>query len=114
MTTTAQPAGNGSTATKKSVPAQREHGLNRLREEECYYLSGLIQEALGEAERLVRKVHNKAFNRTIDSDGTKGTVPLDRAEARQILAEARDCTQVAIDYLYRATDALRDQDDQPF
>ena len=30
------------------------------------------------------------------------------------LTEARDCAQVAVDYLYRATSALRDQDEQPF
>jgi hypothetical protein len=30
-----------------------------------------------------------------------------------ILIEARDCAQVAIDYLYRATSAL-DQGDAPF
>jgi hypothetical protein len=114
MTTTAQPASNGSTATEKSVPAQREHGLNRLREEECYHLTNLIRDSLDEAEHLVRKVHNKVYSRTVDHDGSKGTAPLDQAEVRDILTEARDCAQVAIDYLYRATNALQDQDDQPF
>lgn len=106
MTTPAKTAANGSTAPARSVPAQREHGLNRLREEECYYLSSLIQESLNEAEHLVRKVHNKTFNRTIDHDGTKGTAPLDHPEAQQILTEARDCAQVAMDYLDLAVNAL--------
>ena len=37
MTTTADKAsGNGATTTSKRVPAQREHGLKRLREDQCY------------------------------------------------------------------------------
>ena len=109
MSTTAKAAGNGSTATEKTekpVPAQREHGLDRLREDECYHLTELIERSLSESEYLVRKVHNKAFNRTLDYDGSKGTAPLDRDEATGILSEARDCTQVAIEYLYRAVSAM--------
>jgi hypothetical protein len=107
MTSTAKAADNGSTTTtEKSVPAQREHGLDRLREDECYHLTDLIGQALTESGHLVRKVHNKAFNRTLDYDGSKGTAPLDRDEAFRILAEARDCTQVALEYLYRAVSAL--------
>jgi hypothetical protein len=117
MSTTAKAADNGSiatqTKTEKSVPAQREHGMTRLREEECYYLTHLIRDSLGEAEHLVRKASNKAYNRTLDHDGSKGTAPLDQDEVRDILIEARDCAQVAIDYLYRAVNAL-DQGDAPF
>ena len=81
MTTTADKAsGNGATTTTKQVPAQREHGLNRLREDQTYHLSALIVACLSEAEHLVRKVNSKAFSRTIDHDGTKGTTPLDPAE----------------------------------
>ena len=111
MSTTAKAADNGSTTTttdktEKTVPAQREHGLDRLREDECYHLTELIERSLSESEYLVRKVHNKAFNRTIDYDGSKGTAPLDRDEAFRILSEARDCTQVALEYLYRAVSAM--------
>ena len=110
MSTTAKAADNGSTTTTdktdKPVPAQREHGLDRLREDECYHLTELIERSLSESEYLVRKVHNKAFNRTLDYDGSKGTAPLDRDEATRILAEARDCTQVAMEYLYRALSAM--------
>jgi hypothetical protein len=115
MTTTDQPASNGSTATEseKIVPAQREHGLARLREDECYNLTNLIGEGLDEASHLVRKASRKAFSRTLDHDGSKGTAPLNHAEIRGILSEARDCAQVAIEYLYRAVDALEDQD-EPF
>jgi hypothetical protein len=115
MTTTDKPASNGSTATEtsKSVPAQREHGMTRLREEECYYLSTLIRDCLDEATHLVRKASSKASNRTNDYDGSKGTAPLDPDEMSGILTEARDCAQVAIDYLYRAVNAL-DQGDAPF
>ena len=115
MTTTGQPASNGSTATEteKSVPAQREHGMTRLREDECYHLTSLIRDSLDETSHLVRKASSKAYNRTLDYDGSKGTAPLDTDEVRDILIEARDCAQVAIDYLYRATSAL-DQGDSPF
>ena len=72
MTTTADKAsGNGATTTTRQVPAQREHGLNRLREDQTYHLSALIVACLSEAEHLVRKVNSKAFSRTIDHDGTK-------------------------------------------
>jgi hypothetical protein len=109
MSTTAKAADNGSTTTTdKTVPAQREHGMDRLREDECYHLTDLIGRALGESEHLVRKVHNKAFNRTLDHDGSKGTAPLDRDEIQRILSEAGDCAQVAVDYLYRAVRVLND------
>jgi hypothetical protein len=40
MTTTAQPASNGSTDTgKKSVPVQREHGMTRLARGVAWLLS---------------------------------------------------------------------------
>ena len=113
MTTTDKPASNGSTPTEteKIVPAQREHGLDRLREDECYNLTNLIGEGLDEASHLVRKASSKAYNRTLDYDGSKGTAPLDRDEIAGILTESRDCAQVAIHYLYRAISALQDQSD---
>jgi hypothetical protein len=114
MTTTTRTAANGSATTSKRVPAQREHGLDRLREDECYHLTGLITDSLDEAGYLVRKIHSKALNRTIDHDGSHGTTALDRDEARTILAEARDCAALALDYLFRAVDALDDQDPPPF
>jgi hypothetical protein len=113
MSTTAKTADNGSTTTDKPVPAPREHGMNRLREDECSHLTDLIERALSESEYLVRKVHSKAFNRTLDYDGSKGTAPLDRDEATRILTEAGDCAQVAVDYLYRAVSAL-DAGEAPF
>ncbi len=111
MTTTAKSASNGATTTSTHVPAQREHGLNRLREDECYHLTALIESCLTEAEHLVRKVHSKAFSRTIDHDGTKGTVPLDHAEAAQVLSQAGECADVAVRYLHWAVTALRESRD---
>jgi len=109
--TTTKTSGNGVAAINKHVPAQREHGRDRLREEECYYLSGLIKECLDEAGHLVRKANSKAFNRTLDYDGTKGTAPLDRAEIRRIFDEAHECTRAALSYLWEAANAMRDQDE---
>jgi hypothetical protein len=113
-TTTTKASGNGAaTTTSTRVSAQREHGIDRLCEDECYHLTGLIVTCLTEAEHLVRKVNGKAFNRTIDHDGSKGTAPLDHAEAAQILGEARDCAQVATAYLYQAVNALTTQHGEP-
>jgi hypothetical protein len=113
-TTTAKASGNGAaTTTGTSVPAQREHGIDRLREDECYHLTALIMACLSEAEHLVRKVNGKAFGRTIDHDGTKGTAPLDHAEAADILGQARDCAQVATQYLCQAVSALADHLGEP-
>ena len=111
-TTTKAASTNGGT-TAKAVPAQREHGISRLREQECYDLTNLIQNCLDEAEHLVRKVHNKAYNRVLDYDGTKGTQPLDRAEAKQILDEAYECASLALSYIYNVSTHLTEVPDEP-
>ena len=54
------------------------------------------------------------MDRYRDYSGGNGTDPLDRDYAVSRLTEARDCAQVAVDYLYKVTNALRDQDEQPF
>jgi hypothetical protein len=115
MTTTADKAsGNGAaTTTSKPVPAQRVHGLNRVREDQCYHLSALIVACLSEAEHLVRKVNSKAFNRTIDHASTKGTEPLNPAELRQILLEACVCAQTATEYLCQAAGTFMGENEHP-
>ena len=65
-------ASNGDT-TEKHQPAQREHGMNRLREDECYHITSLIGDCLSEAEHLVRKVHGKVQGRFLDHDGSAMT-----------------------------------------
>ena len=95
-------------------PRRREHGLARLREEECYHLTALVRDALDQAERLTSEVNGRARTATATTAARTGTEPLDRDHAWRRLTEARDCAQVAIDYLYQAIDALRDQDEQPF
>ncbi len=117
MTTTAEAASNGSTTTTTTTadaPAEREHGLARLREEECYHLTTLVRDALNEAERLTNEVNGRSMDRYRDYSGSNGTGPLDRDYAVSRLNEARDCAQVAIDYLYKITTALRDLVEQPF
>jgi len=111
--TTIQAASNGGDTAEKSTPAQREHGRNRLREQECYHLTSLIEDCLSEAEHLVKKVHNKVYNRVLDYDGSKGTQPLDRAEARQLFEEAYDCASLALTYIYSASTHLRDEESAP-
>ncbi len=111
MTTTAKAAGNGS-ATAPDAPVTPDHGLARLREEQCYHLTALIRNALNQAEHLTNEVNDRAMDRYRDYSDKKGTTPLDRDYARDRLSEARACAQVAVDYLYRAINALRDQDEQ--
>ena len=111
--TTIQAASNGGDTAEKSTPVQREHGRNRLREQECYHLTSLIEDCLREAEHLVKKVHNKVYNRVLDYDGSKGTQPLDHAEARQIFEEAYDCASLALTYIYSASTHLRDEKSAP-
>ena len=111
--TTTQAASNGGTTTA-DAPAKREHGLSRLREEECYHLTTLVRDALNEAERLTNEVNGQSMDRYRDYTGGDGTDPMDRDYAWRRLTEALDCAQVAVDYLYKITSALRDQDEQPF
>ncbi len=113
MTTTAEAASNGSDTTA-DAPVEREHGLARLREEQCYHLTALVRNALNQAEHLTNEVNDRAMDRYRDYSGDKGSNPLDRDYAFGRLTEARACAQVAVDYLYRAMNALRDQDEQPF
>jgi hypothetical protein len=103
-----QAAGNGGESADKSTSAQREHGMSRLREEECYRLTGLIGDCLGEADYLVRKVYNKVHQRVMDFDCAKGTKPLDRDEAHQILDEAYACASLALSYIFSAASHLRE------
>ena len=111
-TTTANAASNGDTTAEKHVPGQREYGMDRLREEECFHLSNLISDCLSEAEHLVKKVHNKAYKRVIDYDGANGTKPLDRDDINATLQEAYDCTSLALAYLYSVSTHLRDPADE--
>lgn len=108
MTNSTKAASNSGT-TDKHPPAQREHGMNRLREQECYQLTSLIGDCLTEAEHLVRKVHGKAYNRVLDYDGSKGSNPLDRNEAQQILNEAYDCASLALTYIFSVRTHLQDE-----
>jgi hypothetical protein len=107
-------AANGTAAKDKPVAAQREHGIKRLREEECYQATSLIESCLQEAEHLVRKVHNKAYNRVMDYDGSKGTQPIDPDELMPILDEAYECTSLALTYLFNVSTHLRDETQPPF
>ena len=108
---TDQAASNGGDGDTQDKPAARERGLVRLREEECYYLTGLVTSALREAEHLTEEVHRKASDRFTDYSGKRGTVPLDVAEADAKLQEAYDCASLALTYLYSASSHLRDQPD---
>ncbi len=109
-------ASNGTdTPTKDEAPAPREPGLNRLREEECYYLTGLVRQALYQAEHLVDSVSSQASDRFTDYSGKKGTTPLDRKQIATILHEAYECTAIAMTYLFEAgTHIIQDAPDVPW
>jgi hypothetical protein len=115
--TTKVPAASNGDATStetKRAHAQRVHGITRLREEECYYVTGLIEQCLEEAEHLIRKAHNKCYSRVLDHDGSKGTQPLDHVEMMLILDEAYECTALALTYMFSTSTHLRDHDQPPF
>ena len=107
ISTNAKAVSNGNT-TETPEPAQRVHGISRLREDECYHLTSLIGQCLGEAEHLVRKLNGKAMSRMSDYDGSKNTQPLDRAAARKILDDAYECASLALSYIYSTSMHLRD------
>jgi hypothetical protein len=111
-----QAASNGDAIStgSKLAPAQRVHGISRLREEECYYVTGLIRQCLDEAEHLVRKAHSKCYSRVLDHDGSKGTQPLDHVEMMLILDEAYECTALALTYIFSTSTHLRDHDQPAF
>jgi hypothetical protein len=111
-----QAASNGDAIStdSKRVPAQRVHGINRLREEECYYITALVRQCLDEAEHLVRKAHDKCYSRVLDHDGSKGTQPLDHVEMMLILDEAYECTVLALTYIFSTSTHLRDHDQPAF
>ncbi|MGI9006204.1 MAG: hypothetical protein ACR2FU_08380 [Streptosporangiaceae bacterium] len=94
--------------------AQRLRGLSRVREEECYYLTSLIQNCLTEAEHLVRKVHDGAYKRFIDWDGKKGAQPVEANEALPVLDEAYECASLALTYLASVNLHLRGESEAPF
>jgi len=110
ITIKAVPDSDGTTETE----VQRSHGLSRLREEECYYLTSLIRNCLTETEHLVRKVHDKAYQRFMDWDGKKDTQPIDSDEVLPILDEAFECASLALTYLFSVGSHLRGQIEDPF
>ena len=78
LPTTVQAASNGGDTAEKSTHAQREHGRNRLREQECYHLTSLIEDCLIEAEHLVT---HHAVAQHIGAAGIGGEVAADLAAA---------------------------------
>ena len=115
--TTTKPASNGSTTTEtkpeKSVPAQREHGMTRLREEECHHLTPLIRDMPRRGVAPGQEGQQQGLQPDPRLRRQQGHCPARPGRDSGILTEARDCAQVAIDYLYRAVNAL-DQGDAPF
>jgi hypothetical protein len=111
--TTVKAASNGD-ATTEPAPIKREHGISRVREEECYHLTSLIRDCLDEAEHLIRKAHNKAYNRILDHDGSKGTRPLDHVELLSIFDEAFECASLALTYIFSVSSHMRDDTQPPF
>lgn len=104
------------TDTRKDVPlTRREHGIENVREQVIFNLTGLAESALYEAERLVDQVKKIAFERIYDYDGSKGTEPIDEAMIAKVVTESLDCIDVAAEYLSRlSTDIRMRQDDELF
>jgi hypothetical protein len=101
-------------ADQADVPAQRVHGMDRLREDECYHITGLILDCFMEAEHLIRRVRNKAQNRVLDHDGSRGTKPLSVSEFGPVFDEAHDCLALAMTYLFTVSTNMRHQAEEPW
>ena len=105
---------NGTTSAELPA-AVREHGIQQVREQAVYSLTGLAESALYEAERLIHEIHAIASQRILDRDGSKGTGPLDTAHIADVIGESLSCIDVAVVHLTRLGDDIRNgQDDQPF
>jgi len=103
------------TASAELSASVRQHGINQVREQAIYSLTGLAESALYEAERLIHEIHGTASQRLLDHDGSKGTGPLDTANIADVIGESLSCIDVAVVHLTRLSDDIRNgQDDQPF
>jgi hypothetical protein len=100
--------GTDSATEDKPAPA-REHGFNRVQEEQVYYLSGLAGAALYEAERLVTKVKDFALDRSVDRDGRNCTQAIDLPQTATVITEALDCIEIAAESLSRLNVDIRDR-----
>ena len=108
-------ASNGADNNCDVQPAPRDHGIQRVREQVIYNLTGLAESALYEAERLVHEVTALAARRIADHDGSRGTEPVNTSKIADVTTEALDCIDVAAEYLSRlSTDIRTCQDEQPF
>ena len=74
--------------------------MNRLREEECYHVTGLIRTASMRPNTWSGRSTTSSHSRVLDHDGSKGTQPLDHVEARKTLDEAYDCASLALTYIF--------------
>ncbi len=112
--TTVKAVSNGTDTITDASRAQREHGIIRVQEEQVYYLTGLAESALFEAERLLHGVNNTASARRIDHDGSKGSEPVDVADLATVISEALDCIDVAAETLSRLNCDIRNRQDDQF
>ena len=107
-----------SNGTDNQIDAQlslHKHGIERVREQVIYSLTGLAESALYEAERLIHEVHASVSQRILDHDGSKGTEPIDLKKVADAVTETLDCIDIAAEHLSRlSTDIRSAQDGLPF
>ena len=105
-------ASNGTDTNEDVAPTPREHGIEMVREQVIYSLTGLAESALYEAERLVHQVKTTVSTRILDHDGSKGAEPVDEATVAKVVTESLDCIDVAAEYLSRLTTDIRTRQDR--
>jgi hypothetical protein len=105
-------ATSGTDTITEAPPAEREHGIARVQEELVYYVTGLAESALYEAERLMYGLKNTAMRRTSDHDGSKGTEPIDMGHVVMVVSETLDCIDVAAEQLSRLCNDVRIRQDE--
>src|SRR5262245_4004690 len=101
MTTTA--ATNGAATTRSAAPAERKHGLAKLRREETAHLIALACDAMSETSALGHDLHTLIYAR----DGE-----FRPEQAASLVEETLMCWQTADHYLRMLSDTLADYDPQ--
>jgi hypothetical protein len=86
----------------------RSHGVERVREEECYHLTALIKNCLDEAGSLISDVQQQAQERYLDFRGEK-TEPLDFTQISQRLRQVADCAIIALFHLEVLAEEVNNQ-----
>ena len=98
------------TTSQADLEPQRSCGLTHVWELQIWYMTGLGESALTEAESLLRKIQHV----TSYSHRSEASEPLDIAAVAGQLREALDCLDIAIEHLSALNVAIRARQDDNY